>query len=168
MHAELDNLQELLSQNIREVRRSIFALRPVALDELGFYPALHQFISEFGEQNQLHVDLRIVGPPERLPAFLEPVLFRIIQESLNNVGKHAQASMVWIELGLESPDAVTLTARDDGVGLDPAILDQIVQRGHLGLKQMRERVENLRGAFELHSQPGSGTEIHVVLPLTGG
>jgi PAS domain S-box-containing protein len=168
MHAELDNLQELLSQNIREVRRSIFALRPVALDELGFYPALHQFISEFGEQNQLHVDLRIVGPPERLPAFLEPVLFRIIQESLNNVGKHAQASMVWIELGLESPDAVTLTVRDDGVGLDPAILDQIVQRGHLGLKQMRERVENLRGAFELRSQPGSGAEIHVVLPLTGG
>jgi len=166
MHAELDNLQELLSQNIREVRRSIFALRPVALDELGFYPALHQFISEFGEQNQLHVDLRIAVPPERLPAFLEPVLFRIVQESLHNIGKHAQASMVWIELGLESPDAVTLTVRDDGLGFDLAILDPIVQRGHLGLKQMQERVENLRGAFELHSQPGSGTEIHVVLPLT--
>jgi PAS domain S-box-containing protein len=166
MHAELDNLQELLSQNIREVRRSIFALRPVALDELGFYPALHQFISEFGEQNQLHVDLRIAGPPERLPAFLEPVLFRIVQESLHNIGKHAQASMAWIELDLESPNAVTLSVRDDGLGFDPAILDPIVQRGHLGLKQMRERVENLRGAFELHSQPGSGTEIHVVLPLT--
>jgi PAS domain S-box-containing protein len=168
MHTELDNLQELLSQNIREVRRSIFALRPVALDELGFYPALHQFIGEFGEQNQLHVDLRIAGPPERLPAFLEPVLFRIVQESLHNIGKHAQASMAWIELDLESPAAVTLSVRDDGRGFDPAILEPIVQRGHLGLKQMRERVENLRGAFELHSRPGSGTEIHVVLPLIGG
>jgi PAS domain S-box-containing protein len=166
MHAELDNLQEWLSKNIREVRRSIFALRPVALDELGFYPALRQFIGEFGEQNQLHLDLRIAGPPERLPAFLEPVLFRLIQESLNNVGKHAQASMVWIELDLESPDVVTLRVRDDGVGLNPALLDQIVPGGHLGLKQMRERAENLKGRFELLSQPGGGTEIRVVLPLT--
>jgi PAS domain S-box-containing protein len=168
MHTELDSLQELLSQNIREVRRSIFALRPVALDEMGFYPTLQQFIGEFGEQNQLYVDLHVAGPQERLPAFLEPVLFRIIQEALNNVGKHAQASGVWIELNLESPEAVALRVRDDGVGFDPAILDQLFQRGHLGLKQMRERVENLKGAFDLHSQPGSGTEIHVVLPLTGG
>ncbi|MFQ5859857.1 MAG: sensor histidine kinase, partial [Anaerolineae bacterium] len=166
MHAELDSFQELLNRNIREVRRSIFALRPVALDELGFYPALRQFISEFGEHNQLHIDLRIAGPPERLPASLEPVLFRIIQESLNNIAKHAQAGMVWIGLNLASPDAVTLSVRDDGVGFDPAILEYIVQRGHLGLKQMRERVENLAGTFELRSQPGSGTEIQIVLPLT--
>jgi signal transduction histidine kinase len=137
----------------------------VALDELGFFPALHQFASEFGEQNQLHVDLRVEGPTERLPAFLEPVLFRIVQESLNNVGKHAQAQMVWIELDLDVPDAVTLHVRDDGVGFDPVVLGQIVQRGHLGLKQMRERVENLGGTFELHSKPGNGTEIRIVLPL---
>lgn len=166
MHAELDNLRGLLNDNIREVRRSIFALRPVALDELGFYPALRQFSDEFGEQNQLHVDLRIVGPEQRLPAFLEPVLFRIVQESLNNVGKHARAQMAWIVLDLESPDAVALSVRDDGVGFDPATLEQIVSRGHLGLKQMRERVEGLQGTFEVRSQPGSGTEIRVTLPLT--
>ncbi len=165
MHAELDGFRELLSRNIHEVRRSIFALRPVTLDELGFYPALCQFIDEFGEQNQLHVDLHVEGPTEQLPSFLELVLFRIIQESLNNVSKHAQAQMAWVELDLESPDVVTLAVRDDGVGFDPAILDQAVQRGHLGLKQMRERVENLKGMFELRSQPGSGTEIQVVLPL---
>jgi PAS domain S-box-containing protein len=164
MHAELDNLRKLLDDNIREVRRSIFALRPVALEELGFYPALNQFIEEFGEQNQLHIDLRITGPQERLPAFLEPVLFRIVQESLNNAGKHAQAQMIWIALDLESPDAVKLSVRDDGVGFDSAILDQAVRRGHLGLKQMRERVENLNGTFEIHSQMGSGTEICVALP----
>ena len=102
-----------------------------------------------------------------LPTFLEPVLFRIIQESLNNVAKHAQAGMVWVGLDLASPDAVTLSVRDDGVGFDPAILDDIVQRGRLGLKQMRERVENLAGTFELRSEPGSGAEIQVVLPLAG-
>jgi signal transduction histidine kinase len=166
MHAELDSLRELLDRNIREVRRSIFALRPVALDELGFYPALHQFIDEFGEQNQLHIDLHITGPQEQLPAFLEPVMFRIVQESLNNAGKHAQAQMIWVTLDLESLDAVELSVRDDGAGFDPALLDQAVRRGHLGLKQMRERVENLNGTFEIHSQPGIGTEINVILPLS--
>ena len=73
----LDSLRELLGRNIREVRRSIFALRPVALEELGFYPALCQFIDEFGEQNQVHVDLRVEGSTEQLPPFLELVLFRI-------------------------------------------------------------------------------------------
>jgi PAS domain S-box-containing protein len=168
MHVELDNLRKLLDDNIREVRRSIFALRPVALDELGFYPALDQFVDEFGEQNQLHIDLRITGPQERLPAFLEPVLFRIVQESLNNVGKHARAQMVWVALDLESPDVVRLSVRDDGEGLDPAGLEQAVRRGHLGLQQMRERVENLNGTFSLHSQPGEGTEICVRLSLRGG
>jgi signal transduction histidine kinase len=165
MHAELDGLQGLLGKNIREVRRSIFALRPVALDELGFYPALRQFIREFGEQNQLHIDLRVEGPTERLPAFLELVVFRIIQESLNNVAKHSQASMVWMALDLASPDAVRLSVRDDGVGFDPAILDPLLQRGHLGLRQMRERVEKLKGTFELYSQEAKGTEIRIVLPL---
>jgi len=174
-------LRDLLREKIHDVRRSIFALRPVALDELGFYPALRQFIGEFGEQNQLYVDLRITGPPERLPASLEPVLFRIIQESLNNAGKHARAQTIWIALDLTSPAVVALSIRDDGVGFDPAMageytreageytreLDQASQRRHLGLKQMRERVENLKGTFEVHSQLGSGTEIRVILPMTG-
>jgi PAS domain S-box-containing protein len=165
MHTELDSLRKLLDDNIREVRRSIFALRPVALEELGFYPALYQFVEEFGEQNQLHIDLRITGSRERLPPFLEPVLFRIVQESLNNTGKHAQAQTIWVTLNLEPPNAVKLSVRDDGVGFDSAILDQAGRRGHLGLKQMRERVENLNGTFELYSQPGSGTEINVSLPM---
>ncbi len=166
LHVELDRLQEILGESIREVRRSIFALRPVALEELGFYLALQQFVDDFSEQNQLHIDLHIVGPPDHLPASLEPVLFRIIQEALNNVSKHAQADTVWIVLELQSADEVVLQARDDGVGFDVASLGQAVRGGHLGLKQMRERVENLRGTFTLHSQPGQGTEIHITLPLT--
>ena len=166
MHAELHALQELLSEEIREVRRAIFALRSVALDELGFYPALDQFTSDFGEQNQLYVDLRILGPGDRLPSSLEPVLFRIVQEALNNVGKHALARTVWIVLDLRSADEVALAIRDDGVGFDLAILDQAVRHGHLGFKQMRERVEALKGTFLVKSKAGSGTEINVVLPLS--
>ncbi len=165
MHAELDGLHTLLGEQIRQARRSIFALRPVELDEQGFWPALRQFVREFGEQYQLHVDLRIDGPTEWLPAYLELALFRVIQESLNNVGKHAQAGMVWIELDLQSGTALTLRVRDDGVGFDPATLSDAGLPGHFGLKQIRERVEYLHGDFCLHTRPGGGTEIAVVLPV---
>jgi PAS domain S-box-containing protein len=165
LHAELDHLQELLAQNIRDVRRSIFALRPVALEELGFYPALDQFINDFGEQNQLRVDLQLVGPRDRLPPSLEPVLFRIIQEALNNVGKHAQANTVSIRLDLESSDGVTLQIRDDGSGFDSATLDQAIREGRTGLRHIREKAENLHGSFSLRIRPGGGTEVRVELPL---
>ncbi len=165
LHTELDRLQDILTENIHEVRRAIFALRPAALEELGFYPALHRFIEDLGKHSQLYIDLRISRSQDRLPASLEPVLFRIIQETLNNVSKHARADTVWIELDLQSTDEIILHARDNGVGFDVAGLDQAIQRGHLGLKQMRERVENLQGTFTLHSQPGQGTEIHITLPL---
>lgn len=167
MHTELNKLQKLLSKNIREVRRSIFALRPVALEKLGFYPALHQFVEEYAEQNQLHVDLHIEGRQERLPASLEPVLFRIIQEALNNISKHAQANAVWIALNLESSESVKLSVRDNGVGFNPASLSQLFKRGHLGLRQMQERIVNLNGTFELNTKPGKGTEIAVTVPLLG-
>jgi len=163
LHAEFDALRDLLSRDIREVRRAIFALRPVALDELGFWPALRGFLDEFGEQNGLHVHLRINGAEDNLPSASEPVLFRITQEALHNVAKHAQASNVWVELDLEQPDVVQLTVRDDGVGFDPALLEQAARSGHIGLKQMRERVAGLRGRFALHSAPGQGTEIRVAL-----
>lgn len=157
--AELDGLHRLLGEKIREVRRAIFALRPAALDELGFWPALRRFLSEFGEQNQLHVVLEVRGNEQDLPAHLEPALFRILQEALNNVAKHAQASTVWVDLDL-SP-GVWLQVRDDGVGFDPAILPEKFRRGHLGLQQMRERVAALGGTMEVRSQPGKGTEIRI-------
>jgi PAS domain S-box-containing protein len=167
MHAELASFQTLLAKNLREVRRSIFALRPLALDELGFFPALRQFIGEFAEQNQLQVDLRIKGSEESLPTFLELVLFRIIQESLHNISKHAQARAVCVILDLGSLETVKLTVRDDGVGFDLAGLEMAVVAGHLGLKQMQERVKKLGGSFKVHSQLGAGTEIEAMLPLAG-
>ncbi|MCX7683096.1 MAG: histidine kinase, partial [Anaerolineae bacterium] len=163
MHAEIDALRDLLSRNIREVRRAIFALHPVALDELGFYPALRQFVADFAEQNQICVDLQVQGGEIHLGPYLEAVLFRIVQEALHNVAKHAQASAASVALNLEETSTVHLTVRDDGVGFDPAILPEMVRRGHMGLQQMRERVNALGGTMELLSQPGKGTEIRVTL-----
>lgn len=168
MHAELDSFQKLLTRNLREIRRSIFALRPLALADLGFYPALRQFLLEFGEQNQLRVELRVVGAEDRLPAHLEPVLFRIIQEAINNIGKHAQATAASVTLDLSSATQVRLGVHDDGVGFDPAQKGPGTDGGHLGLLQMQERVERLRGSLQVTSQPGAGTRIDVSLPFEGG
>ncbi len=166
MHAELDALESLLRANIRDVRRSIFALRPIALDEMGFCLAIHRFAREFGEQHQLHVNLHVLGTQDRLRPQLELVLFRIIQEALNNVGKHAQANEVWIELDLEwSANRTRLTIQDDGVGFDLDMLERAAMRGHVGLTQMRERVERLGGELDVESQAGKGTAIRVILPL---
>jgi PAS domain S-box-containing protein len=164
MHDEVESMRELLREQIRDVRRSIFALRPIALDELGFNRALQQFVQDFGEQNQLHIDLQMRGAQEHLPALLEPVLFRIIQEALNNVRKYADARSVWIELGLEEADSLALVVQDDGRGFDLAILDEAPRFGHLGLRQMRERVEELDGSLFIESRPGHGTRIRVLLP----
>lgn len=164
LRTELDTVRGLLSQNIREVRRTIYALRPLALDEMGFFAALRQFVRDLSEQTQLPIDLRVVGPQERLPERFELVIFRIIQEALYNVCKHAQAREVCIELDLRVKDRVTLIVHDDGQGFDPAILDEAVSGGHLGLAQMRGRVQDLSGQFALTSRPGQGTEIKVTLP----
>lgn len=166
LYAELDATRDLLSASIRDVRRAIFALRPVALEELGFLPALRQFAEEFGEQNQVVVDLKTSGTADHLSPAAEVTLFRIVQEALHNVGKHAQAGMVWIHLDLSSGRSASLHIRDDGLGFDPASLPEAVRRGHVGLTQMQARVEKLGGTFLLSSQPGHGTEIRVTLPTT--
>jgi two-component system, NarL family, sensor histidine kinase DegS len=154
-----------LNGSIREVRRSIFALRPIALEELGFSPALRQFCTNFGEQYQLQIELDILGAEERLPPLFELPLFRMVQETLNNIRKHAQAHTVQICLDLRATSALTLTIHDDGQGFDPTTLQRAYREGHVGLKQMEERVKGINGAFSIQSQAGQGTSIQVMLPL---
>ncbi len=155
LHTELDSVRELLGASINEVRRTIYALRPLPLDELGFFPALRQFAHDFGGQTGLHIEVCTVGPPERLPALLELIVFRMIQEALSNISKHAQAREAHIELDLQTPDQLRLTIRDDGHGFDPATLDEAVARGHLGLAHLRQRVQDLHGQLTLTSAAGS-------------
>jgi PAS domain S-box-containing protein len=168
MHAELNALQDFLRENIHEVRRSIFALRPVVLETQAFYPALRQYLADFGEQNQLQVDWRLVGPEVDLPEDLELALFRILQETLNNVSKHARAASVWVELDVHSPESVALQVRDDGAGFEPGALPRPSRYGHLGLRQMRERVERRGGILTVDSAPGAGATIRVALPVARG
>lgn len=162
---ELQALKRTVQSNILDVRRTIFALRPVDLMNLGLVPALRKYVTEFGEQNQLSVELQVQGDARAIPAELEPAFFRLVQEGLNNVAKHARARRANIRLTVDQ-GLGRLTIEDDGVGFDPREAE--ARDGHLGLRQMQERVSSLGGAFQVRSSPGEGTTLFAEIPLRGG
>lgn len=166
IHAEIKLFQQLLKKNIHEVRRCIFALRPVDLEELGFFEATRRFLCDFGEQNRIEVFFEVIGSESDLPHRLEPVLFRIIQETLHNARKHALAKTVRIDLDIADGQGVRLDIHDDGKGFDTAALEEAFRKGHFGIKQMRERVEIQGGSLRIQSDKDKGTSIQVALPVT--
>ena len=164
MRAALDEVQAVLNAAIVDIRRAIFALRPVDLDALGFFPALTQLVGDFGDQNQLAARLEMSGPQDALSPVYELPLFRIIQEGLNNIGRHAHASSVLVRLVVDAADGVAVCVRDDGRGFDPGQLGPADQAGHFGLRQMRERILGLHGTLDIRSASGQGTELVITLP----
>ena len=165
---ELDKLAVGLQDSIEATRRSIFALRPLALEQLGFRRALCSYVDDFAQRNDISLHVSLPEEKGRLPAKMEYTLFRVVQEALNNVRWHAQADTVWIDLALRSPGGIWLEIRDNGRGFDPErekfdILGED-SRG-LGLLHMRERVEAMRGSFRIEAVPTGGTKIVVTLSL---
>ncbi len=168
--AILAKAKAFVRENIREIRRSIFALRPLDVEKLGFLPALHKYAQGFEEQNELPVHLSIAG--EEVQSQVRPnheyALFGIIQEALNNVRKHAMANNVWILLDLSAPDVVSLTVRDDGVGFDRKAVEWMASltcHDSYGLTSMKERAKRLGGKLTVEASPGLGTKITAILPL---
>ncbi len=161
---ELLTLKRIVQASIQDVRRTIFALRPVDLEGPGFATALRQYTLDFGEHMGLHVTLDIQGDPTYLPAQLEPVFFRLIQESLNNIAKHASARNVWITLYIHVGHTAQLIIHDDGIGFDAETLSTNGSK-KLGLNQMHDRVAQVGGQFAIESQPNQGTTIRASIPL---
>jgi len=163
--AQIDRLLELAQSALAEMRSLISHLRPKTVAEEGLIPALRRHVDERGNQDGLTVALNLEGYVEddtRLPPETEEALFRIVQEALNNVVKHAQTDQAEVRLHL-SDELVTLLIEDSGVGFDPAHVK--LGTSHLGLTSMRERVKALGGRLEIESQPGAGTHIKVEVPL---
>ncbi len=142
-------------------------LRPPALDDLGLQAAVADLAQRFSEQLGIPIDYQARGPRGRLPAEVELVLYRVAQEALTNVAKHAQADHVSIDLDRGSED-VTLSVRDDGRGFDPTAKTRRDDRGlGLGLFGMAERVALVGGTFTVWSRRGAGAEIFAFIPLAG-
>lgn len=167
LRAELATMGDDLKKDIREARRAIFALRPVQLDEAGFEASLRQLSRDMGEQYGFAVTLEVLGSVDRVPATLELPLLRILQESLNNVGRHANAATVAVRLDVSTADRLTLEVQDDGTGFEVAARDHAHGPAHYGLQQMRERAEGYNGVLEILSQPGAGTTVGVTWPIDG-
>jgi len=155
----LASLEDKAAGEVHGLRRLMTQLRPPVLDELGLVNALHNqgtsFESTSGVECAVHADL-----PSELAPELETVLYRVTQESLANVGKHARASRVDISLAA-SDGRVRLLVCDDGVGFDLARASALVSQGHFGLVNMRERVEMIGGRLRVSTSPGQGTTIAV-------
>jgi signal transduction histidine kinase len=136
-------------------------LRPAALDHLGLMAALEQYVHAFERQHGITTQIETVGlADERLPPDMETALYRIVQESLTNVARHAQATHV--DVVTERRDKrVIVIVEDDGIGFDP---EAAMQSSRLGLLGMRERAEMLGGSLAIESTPGTGTTVHVQVP----
>lgn len=160
--AEVRAATALLREQIKEVRRSIFALRPIDLERYGLLETVRRYVEDFGQQNGIRTTLNITGEIHLAPGD-EAVVFRILQESLNNVAKHARAREVTVTL--HGGDRVTLRVQDDGAGFDPAqVSGRVSSAGGLGLMQMRERVESRGGKYRVLSEPGHGTLVEAEVP----
>jgi PAS domain S-box-containing protein len=161
---EAVKLREMLGQTAEEVERISRNLRPSVLDELGLVAALRATSTEFAERTGVSVKLACAQLTARLPADTELALYRILQEALGNVEKHARARHVIVRLRLRT--FVELAINDDGIGFDPEHhAARRKGKGGLGLLSMRERATYAGGAFTVKSVRGAGTEIEVRIPL---
>lgn len=158
----LMRLQELSRQMSQGIYRLVHDLRPAQLDDLGLVAALNYLADEEFRRSGTEVDFLINGDQHRLDPLVETVLFRVAQESLMNVARHAQVQRASLALNF-TPDEVILTVTDHGVGFDTQI-DLIPPRGW-GLAGMRERAESLDGELWIDSTPGEGTVVRVAIPI---
>ena len=154
-------LRELVVTTLQDVRRLAVELRPKALDDFGLVPAIERLVETFREQTGIEVDLEPRLGEERLPAEVETTLYRITQEALTNVVKHAQARHVSIVLTRRSA-SVAAVIEDDGRGFGKA---ETSSNG-LGILGMQERVALVGGRVEVESAPGSGTTLSIEVPVT--
>ncbi len=157
--AALADLRELVTVTLQDVRRLAVELRPKALDDFGLAPALDRLISNFEEQTGIDTQLEARLPEDRLPSEVETVLYRVVQEALTNIVKHAQAQHVSVVLQTR-PGKVTAVIEDDGRGF----LANEEEGDGLGLIGMRERAGLVDGRLEIESST-SGTTIVVEVPL---
>jgi PAS domain S-box-containing protein len=160
--AELaQQLRGIVAQTLDEVGRLSRGLHPSLLDDVGLAAALTRLVQEFKQLHGIAVDLRIEGlDAEPLPPLVQTTVYRVLQEALTNVGKHAGARSVSVRLA-RGEATVELRVRDDGVGFGSG------DGGRLGLRGMRERAALLGGSVEVESQPGAGTTITAYLPVRG-
>jgi two-component system, NarL family, sensor histidine kinase UhpB len=161
----ITDTRKLAHQTLRAIRNLSIDLRPSALDDLGLLPALRWYLKEFQQKCAIEVEFNESGFRERLPAEMETVLYRIVQEALTNTARHSNARKVVITMK-EERNKVYATITDDGIGFDvEAVRKPQDQERGLGLVGMTERAVLLDGTLDILSHPGQGTTVKVCIPI---
>jgi signal transduction histidine kinase len=161
--AELERLHGVADEIYEDIGESIAGLR-TNVTERGLGCALQDYVDQFEERHQIPTSLRADDAADRLAPLAALQVFRLVQEALTNVRKHAQAREATVTLTANGPDQLRVAIADDGRGFTPGRQRNGGARP-LGLTSMRERVEALDGTFEVHSQPGSGTRVTATVPI---
>lgn len=162
---ELQELREQVRSCLGEIRKIIFDLRPMTLDDLGLVAAFHHFLEKFKSRFDIRVHVKVIGDEYRLNKHVEVGLFRIVQEALNNIQKHTQVKEA--DLVVEYGEAyVSVFVEDRGEGFSPESVKSGEEKSECyGLIGMKERMKLLGGQFLLKSAPGEGTKIRVLVPV---
>jgi signal transduction histidine kinase len=161
---EAEQIQETVQQLHREIRTTSYLLHPPLLDESGLYSAVSWYVQGLQERSGLEVRLDSSKEFGRLPRDMELVIFRMVQECLTNIHRHAGSKMAWIRIARET-DQVTLEIRDDGKGISRERLAEIQSgRSGVGITGMRERLRQFEGTLDIESGD-SGTRLFATIPL---
>lgn len=166
VRSELVALKSAINTTLQDTRRFIFDLRPMILDDLGLVPTLRRYVQQFSDKNKLEINLLVQNMDARLPNHYEVALFRFIQEALNNVVRHANASQARVVLD-NSNGSIHVSVEDDGAGFHiNEVLSAESGRRNLGIETLRQNAETLlRGEFGIESSVGRGTRVAAVVPL---
>jgi PAS domain S-box-containing protein len=162
MKESLRNLQTRVVKLAEDVRQLSHQLHSTILEDLGLNAALNELCEEFSAREGIEVAFEALAVPKPLPLAVEACLYRISQEALHNVLKHAQAGQVTLRIS-GSPKGIHLYIHDNGIGFDPEVAKS---RAGLGIVSMKERATLVQGEFSISSQPGKGAEIRVFVPLS--
>ncbi len=162
--AAVADIRKQLLTDIAELRRAVYALRPIDLEKMGLEAALRKLVGEFGEHQRLHAEIAIEARLRDLDPRREAVLYRAVQEGLANAAKHGRARRVDVRVFRATRDTLSVEVVDDGVGFAPEQVGRPSAAGRLGLMQTRERLAALGGALTIHSEPGEGTRLVAQIP----
>jgi len=160
---KLANVRNIAVQSLHDLRGLIFDLRPEVLDDLGLGLALHSQAKKYLEPAGIQVQIRAAGLKDQLPAEVETAVFRVVQEAITNIARHAQADEANISL-TKKGDRLIVRVEDNGTGFDPDVVMQRQQKAW-GLRGMEERITLLGGKFYVGSRPGNGTLVLAEIPL---
>jgi signal transduction histidine kinase len=162
--SNLNHLEQLTNHALDELQRLIAGLRPSHLDDLGLPAALRWYANEIESHTPLSVRVELLGEEKPMPGLLNIGLFRVAQEALTNVAKHASADEALLRVTYGEGE-IRLEVQDDGIGFDIAVIEAEGDRTSWGMMGMRERVALMGGEFECASAPGEGTQIIVSVPF---